>query len=209
MSPQATDKPAAALPLWLRRRWLWMLALFLFQLVCAAVFILDLLSSLFGFRASPISWTARELLELGAAVGLLIGLGLAAWLLADAVRSRHLAEDRLRRVAGDFAALLEQRFAEWGLTAAERDVALFVVKGCSTAEVAQLRKTSEGTVKAQAAAIYRKAGVMGRSQLLSLFIEDIMGEVPDPQRPQPLAETPISFAERVGKMRSRGGGGGG
>ena len=47
-------------------------------------------------------------------------------------------------------------------------------KGLSTAEIAQLRRTSEGTVKAQTAAIYRKAGVTGRPQLLSLFIEDLM-----------------------------------
>jgi DNA-binding NarL/FixJ family response regulator len=44
----------------------------------------------------------------------------------------------------------------------------------STAEIATLRNTSEGTVKAQTNAIYRKAGVTGRPQLLSLFIEDLM-----------------------------------
>ncbi|MFN3578474.1 MAG: helix-turn-helix transcriptional regulator, partial [Tabrizicola sp.] len=54
------------------------------------------------------------------------------------------------------------------------DVALFAIKGMSTAEIAQLRSTSEGTVKAQTNAIYRKAGVTGRPQLLSLFIEDLM-----------------------------------
>ena len=70
--------------------------------------------------------------------------------------------------------LLEERFAEWGLTPAESDVALFAIKGMTTAEIASLRKTSEGTVKAQTNAIYRKAGVSGRSQLLSLFIEDLM-----------------------------------
>ena len=56
----------------------------------------------------------------------------------------------------------------------KRDVALFAIKGMSTAEIASLRSTSEGTVKAQTNAIYRKAGVSGRSQLLSLFIEDLM-----------------------------------
>ena len=60
------------------------------------------------------------------------------------------------------------------LTPSERDVALFAIKGMSTAEIASLRSTSEGTVKAQTNAIYRKAGVSGRSQLLSLFIEDLM-----------------------------------
>ena len=53
-------------------------------------------------------------------------------------------------------------------------MALFAVKGLSTQEIAVLRSTSEGTVKAQTNAIYRKAGVSGRSQLLSVFIEDLM-----------------------------------
>jgi DNA-binding CsgD family transcriptional regulator len=55
-------------------------------------------------------------------------------------------------------------------------VALFAIKGLSTQEIAVLRATSEGTVKAQTNAIYRKAGVSGRSQLLSVFIEDLMRE---------------------------------
>ena len=60
------------------------------------------------------------------------------------------------------------------------DVALFAIKGMSTAEIAALRSTSEGTVKAQTNAIYRKAGVSGRPQLLSLFIEDLMSVDPAP-----------------------------
>ena len=70
--------------------------------------------------------------------------------------------------------LLAERFDEWGLTPAERDVALFAIKGLSTSEIAGLRGTSEGTIKAQTNAIYRKAGVTGRPQLLSLFIEELM-----------------------------------
>jgi DNA-binding CsgD family transcriptional regulator len=70
--------------------------------------------------------------------------------------------------------VLEERFAEWGLTPAERDVALFSIKGLSISEISQIRTTSEGTVKAQTNAIYRKAGVSGRLQLLSLFIDELM-----------------------------------
>jgi DNA-binding CsgD family transcriptional regulator len=65
-------------------------------------------------------------------------------------------------------------FEDWGLTAAERDVALFALKGLSIAEIADLRQTSQGTVKAQTNAIYRKAGVSGRPQLLSLFVDELM-----------------------------------
>lgn len=52
---------------------------------------------------------------------------------------------------------MHERFADWGLTPAERDVALFAIKGLSLAGIASLRKTSGGTVKAQTNAIYRKA----------------------------------------------------
>jgi DNA-binding CsgD family transcriptional regulator len=72
--------------------------------------------------------------------------------------------------------LLEQSFTQWSLTPAERDVAFFVLKGFSTTEIAGFRNTSEGTVKAQTNAIYRKAGVTGRGQLMSLFIDDLIAD---------------------------------
>ncbi len=92
----------------------------------------------------------------------------------NANRHRHAAEEKLRIASIAFADLLAQRFRQWGLTPAEADVALFAIKGLSTAEIASLRNTSEGTVKAQTNAIYRKAGVTGRPQLLSLFIDELM-----------------------------------
>jgi DNA-binding CsgD family transcriptional regulator len=166
---------------------------FVIQALCAVFFVSDILSSVFGLRSTPLSWRTRELLELGAAVGLILGLILGAVLLFRALRERNLAQERLRRASGAFMDLLAERFAEWGLSPAERDVALFAIKGMSTAEIGVLRNTSEGTVKAQTNAIYRKAGVTGRPQLLSVFIEDLMRDdvVPPPPR---VEESPQSAA---------------
>lgn len=150
--------------------------LVLFQGACALVFLSDLVATIFGLRSVPISWQTREFIEIGAALGLLAGLGLGARVLVRAEARSQRAESQLRIASGAFMELLGERFAEWGLTPAERDVALFAVKGLSIAEIAVLRQTSEGTVKAQTAAIYRKAGVSGRPQLLSLFIEDLMSD---------------------------------
>lgn len=148
--------------------------LFLAQALCAIIFISDVFSSLLGLEAAALSWETRELLEIAAALGLIIGAVLGGFAMRRVITDRNKAQERLRRASGAFSELLEERFGEWGLTPAERDVALFAIKGMSTAEIAVLRATSEGTVKAQTNAIYRKAGVTGRSQLLSLFIDDLM-----------------------------------
>lgn len=148
--------------------------LFAVQAACAFFFVSDILSSVLGLRSTPLSWEVREFLEMGAAIGLSLGLIIGGMMLYQSIRERRLAEERLRRASGAFMDVLYERFSEWGLTPAERDVALFAIKGLSTAEIAAVRATSEGTVKAQTNAIFRKAGVTGRPQLLSLFIEDLM-----------------------------------
>lgn len=150
--------------------------IFAVQALCAFFFVSDILSSILGIQTTPLAWELRELLEIGASLGLILGVILGALMLASTMRGRNLAEERLRRASGVFMELLEERFTEWGLTPAERDVALFAIKGMSTAEIAALRSTSEGTVKAQTNAIYRKAGVSGRPQLLSVFIDDLMND---------------------------------
>jgi DNA-binding CsgD family transcriptional regulator len=156
------------------RRALPFVAILLIQAVCAVFFVFDILTSVLGIRTTPVSWELREAMEIGASLGLILGLVVGGLMLRRALRERHKAEERLRRASGAFLDLLDERFAEWALTPSERDVALFAIKGMSTAEIASLRSTSEGTVKAQTNAIYRKAGVSGRPQLLSLFIDELM-----------------------------------
>ena len=146
------------------------------QVACAFFFVSEIAISVFGLTSAPISWQLHEFIEIGAALGLILGVGLGAWALHQSRARTERAERALRAARGAFASVMEERMVEWKLTPAEKDVALFAIKGMSTAEIADLRDVSEGTVKAQTAAIYRKAGVTGRPQLLSLFIEDLMAD---------------------------------
>ena len=150
--------------------------LLLVQLCCASFFLFDILSSVLGLRRAPIPWAAYEMIEIGAALGLVLGVAVTATLLYRSLTARQRAEERLRLASGAFMEVLDERLTDWALTPAERDVALMAIKGLSLAEIAALRSTSEGTVKAQTNAIYRKAGVTGRSQLLSLFIDELMDD---------------------------------
>jgi len=142
------------------------------QIVCAAFFVWNILSSMLGLQ--PIAWQISEYIELGAALGLLIGVGLGARLLRITSQDNLRMQQQLKVASGAFQELIDEYFMSWQLTPAEKDVALFAIKGISIADIAAMRGVSEGTVKAQTNAIYRKAGVSGRPQLLSLFIDDLI-----------------------------------
>jgi DNA-binding CsgD family transcriptional regulator len=68
---------------------------------------------------------------------------------------------------------IEAQFSRWNLTAAERDVALLLLKGLSHKEIATIRASSERTVREQARAVYAKAGLTGRTALSAFFLEDL------------------------------------
>ena len=146
------------------------------QVVCSVFFIADMASTVFGLPLMPTSWMLYELMEISAALGLVIGSIVSAMALRRAHKRRQRLEMQLKAASGAFMDMLNEKLNEWGLTPAEQDVALFAIKGFSTREISEMRNTSEGTIKAQTNAIYRKAGVSGRPQLLSLFIDDLMGD---------------------------------
>jgi DNA-binding NarL/FixJ family response regulator len=116
----------------------------------------------------------------------------AAWLLAHLRRERAALTEALRRAdaerqqldaaaarwkaqaadaARGFAQAVEAEFERWGLTAAEREVAMLLLKGMSLKDIADARGTSERTVRQQATVVYAKAGVAGRTELASYFLD--------------------------------------
>jgi DNA-binding CsgD family transcriptional regulator len=72
---------------------------------------------------------------------------------------------------------IDEQFTLWNLTEAEKEVALLLLKGLSLKEIAQVRSTSERTIRAQARALYAKAGLTGRAALSAFFLEDLMAPI--------------------------------
>jgi DNA-binding CsgD family transcriptional regulator len=69
---------------------------------------------------------------------------------------------------------IDNQFSIWGLTPAEKDVGLLLLKGLSFKEISDLRNTSEKTTRQQATNIYQKAGLPGRAELSAWFLDDFL-----------------------------------
>jgi DNA-binding NarL/FixJ family response regulator len=92
---------------------------------------------------------------------------------AARLEARRFREEAAEALQG-LGQAIHQQFTRWGLTPAERGVALLMLKGLSHKEVAQARTTSETTIRQQALAVYRKSGLRNRSELSAFFLEDLL-----------------------------------
>ena len=69
---------------------------------------------------------------------------------------------------------IDEQMESWNLTPAQKETALFLLKGYSHKEIAQLTEKSERTVRQHAVAVYRKSGLSGRAELAAFFLEDLL-----------------------------------
>ena len=94
--------------------------------------------------------------------------------LAEAQAEARRWSQEAHVVLEGLGAAIDRQFARWELTPAEREVALLQLKGLRHKAIAELRQTSERTVRQQALAVYRKSGLNGRSDLAAFFLEDLL-----------------------------------
>lgn len=150
---------------------------FVLQAACTVFFVIDAGSDPFGYD-HRIAFLESDAFEVAVTIALVIGVIITGLEFRKMIRQQRRLTRQIDVASGAFAEIIDAQFDEWQLTASERDVALLAIKGLSIAEIAELRDTKEGTIKAQCGAVYRKAGVSGRLQLISLFIEDLMDHAP-------------------------------
>lgn len=108
------------------------------------------------------------------AIALIVGVGFGAMTLRQMVREASLARRALVMARSAMGEVIVRQFSAWGLTGAESDVALFLLKGFDIGEIATLRGVATGTVRAQLAGIYAKAGVGSQAQLMSHFLDALI-----------------------------------
>jgi DNA-binding CsgD family transcriptional regulator len=151
---------------------LYLAGLIALQGSCALFFSYDVVQDFLDGNDGSLVYLVMECL---ATLALTAAAVLEFRLLQSLLHRHSTAERSLKIARGEMQEVVDTYFRDWGLTAAEADVASMTIKGFSISEISQMRQAREGTVKTQLTAIYRKAGVAGRSQLGSLLIEDLMG----------------------------------
>ena len=159
---------------------MFLIALIAIQIAIAGFYLVDFGLDVSGIRKLPVSWEYRELVQGITLAGMVLSVVISLILLRNQLRRSGQIRASMQAASGAFHALMQQRFDEWGLTPSEREVATLTIKGFSIEETAAIRGKSAGTVKSQSNAVFRKAGVRSRAQLVSLFIEDLTAELPEP-----------------------------
>lgn len=154
--------------------------------------ILSIVAIMVGFdlitdsKEGVVVW--HVLVEGGAGLAALFGI---FYFMKDSFNLKHKLSDslnaniQLKKEANDWkteaqkyilglSQSIDQQLTKWNLSAAEKEVALLLLKGLSLKEIAEVRQTTEKTARAQSIAIYSKSGLSGRSELAAFFLEDLL-----------------------------------
>jgi len=87
--------------------------------------------------------------------------------------NKKYKEDSQKLLKG-IGEIIDLQFDEWQLSKSEKDVAILLLKGLSHKEIADIRNTSEKTIRQQSSQIYAKSNLEGRAQLSAFFLEDLL-----------------------------------
>lgn len=143
------------------------------NVMCTAFFAMDVITDFESFGKEE---AFHLIVEAAAAIVLFVGTSFMLLELRRILQRNASMEIGIRAARGEMRSLIDRFFAEWRLSDAERDVALLLLKGLDNETIASIRGTAAGTVRAQCTSIYAKAKVDGRSQLMSVFVEELLSE---------------------------------
>lgn len=144
----------------------------------------------------PVAHTIFELSTILVAMAAAVFLWLGWWKTTQTVKAvrrslehrqaeRDAWRERAHRALNGLGVAIDEQFSAWGLTPAERQIALLLLKGHSHKRIAEMTGRRERTVRQHAVTVYQKSGLAGRAELAAFFLEDVMLPVPDRTTDEP------------------------
>lgn len=141
--------------------------------ICEFLFLLDVAADLFQVDITA-PWIDHNVIEFTTTITLAFALAAIGWQIKRLLNEHGEAQASIKVASGELLKVIYTKFDDWNLTPSEREIALLLIKGLSTQEISDVRDTRPGTIKSQSSAVYQKAGVTGRSELVAYFVEDLM-----------------------------------
>ncbi|MFT5506165.1 MAG: DNA-binding NarL/FixJ family response regulator, partial [Gammaproteobacteria bacterium] len=113
-------------------------------------------------------------LEAGVFLAITVALAFEIKQGVDLSHSVSVTQASIDRLKKQLHEVINDEFIRWKLSSSEKEIALFLIKGLSMKEIADLRSVKEKSVRQQSTGIYQKSGVANRNELVAYFIEDML-----------------------------------
>ncbi|WP_417259965.1 helix-turn-helix transcriptional regulator [Celeribacter sp.] len=144
------------------------------QVIFTFLFLFKIFADYFAIPLWFVPWTVMEVIEVTASIGMLFGVFSTFALVSQEQARMKNVEMKVDAASGEFSKYLKSQFEEWELSPTEKNITMLVIKGFSNQEIADLRGTSESTVKSQMSNIFRKSNTSSRNQLVTWMLEDVI-----------------------------------
>ncbi|WP_417247864.1 helix-turn-helix transcriptional regulator [Celeribacter sp.] len=149
-------------------------AILISQVIFTSLFLFKILADYLALPLYMVPWSVMEGIEITASIGMLLGVFTSFVLVSQGQARVKSVEKKIEAASGELNDYLVKQFDDWALSPTERHVAVLLIKGFSNQEIADIRGTSESTVKSQVTTIFRKSGVSSRGQLVTWVLEDVI-----------------------------------
>ena len=98
----------------------------------------------------------------------------------DLIHTEQVAkawEAKSKNFMGEFQMFIDSQFQNWSFSKSEKEVAILLLQGKTSKEIAAVRFTSERTIRNQCRAIYEKSSVAGRNEFFAFFLSQLTSEL--------------------------------
>jgi DNA-binding NarL/FixJ family response regulator len=89
---------------------------------------------------------------------------------AEAAHWQEKEQDLLNRLRE----AVEQQFTQWDFSPSQKQIALYLLKGMSLKEIAQIKGSTFTSIRQQAHVLYHQAGLGGRAELSAFFLGGLL-----------------------------------
>jgi DNA-binding CsgD family transcriptional regulator len=144
---------------------------------CGLFFIIDVVMDFFSNTESPLNPNTsliHFLIESLASISIIGVIFLLLDYIKISTQRERQMQESLNQLKQGVSHVVTQHLESLGLSPAELEIGQLLIKGFNLNEISNLRGTSLGTVKAQTHAVYQKAEVSSRADLLSQCLEEVL-----------------------------------